>query len=278
MKRPTVSIIIPTYNRAYIIKNAIKSVINQTFQYWEILVIDDGSTDDTREVVDSFKDKRIRYHKQDNCGPSAARNLGVSLSCGKWVAYLDSDNELLPRYLETMLEWLEKTPKAVFGIPNSKRTKELYENGKLTKVVNSFGVTSVNYSLKDVYMKKFQFDTNGFMHLRDVFDEDIRWDPAINAIEDWDLAMTMGEKYPDGFLHIPVVLCNYYQRFGGDGIVSNNTYGDWANVYEKIYQKHKNDKLLAGQGWYPSKVNKWLKLQNEYDSGKIPAYHLYYFQ
>lgn len=90
--------------------------------------------------------------------------------------------------------------------------------------------------------------------------------------------MSMGEKYPEGFLYVEEVLYNYHQRYGGDGVVSNSTYSDWAKTFECVYQKHKNDRMLVGQTWYPRKVEKWNRLQKEFEEGTQPPYHLYYFQ
>ena len=98
---PTVSVIIPTYNRAHLVGRAIRSVLNQTFQDFEIIVVDDGSTDNTEEVIKSFNDPRIRYirHEQ-NRGGSAARNTGIRAARGEYIAFLDSDDEWLPQKLE----------------------------------------------------------------------------------------------------------------------------------------------------------------------------------
>jgi len=277
-KQPDVSIIMPTYNRAYTIKNSIGSVLAQTYKNWELIVVDDGSTDNTKDVIEGIGDERIVYYHQKNGGAAAARNCGLSLSQGKWIAYLDSDNELFPHYLETMFSWLTTHPKAVFAIPRAHRTQELYENGKLIKLIDDSGDTPPGLGIKDIFMKNLHLDTNGYMHLKRLYDEGIRWDVSLKAMEDWDLAMTMGDKYPEGFLYVEEVLYNYHQRYGGDGIVSNSQYGDWAEVFEQIYQKHKNDKMLRGQTWYPQKVEKWARLQKEYEKGEQPPYYLYYFQ
>lgn len=268
----------PTYNRGYIISQAIESVRAQTYDNWELIVVDDGSTDDTKTIVDAIGDERIVYLHQENGGPAAARNVGVAHAKGKWIAYLDSDNELLPHYLETMLSWLAAHPSAVFAIPRANRTLELYENGKLVKCIDDSSDTRPGLTVKDIFMKTLHLDTNGYMHLRQLFDEGIQWDVSLEAMEDWDLAMTMGERYPDGFLYVEEVLYNYHQRYGGDGVVSNHTYSDWADVFEAIYQKHKHDKMLAGQSWYPQKKEKWLRLQQEFEAGTQPPYYLYYFQ
>jgi glycosyltransferase involved in cell wall biosynthesis len=85
-----VSVIIPAYNRSETIERAINSVLNQTFQGFEILIIDDASVDDTYKVVESIEDERIRYHRMSkNSGGGAARNEGIELSSGDFVAFLD---------------------------------------------------------------------------------------------------------------------------------------------------------------------------------------------
>lgn len=98
---PAVSVIIPTYNRAHLVGRAIRSVLNQTFTDFELIVVDDASTDNTREEVESVGDLRIRYirHEQRK-GGSAARNTGIEVAHGEFLAFLDSDDEWLPRKLE----------------------------------------------------------------------------------------------------------------------------------------------------------------------------------
>lgn len=102
---PEVSVVIPTYNRAFVVGDAIRSALEQTFRDIEVIVVDDGSTDNTEEVVKSFGDKRIRYIKLNaNRGGAAARNAGIKVAKGKYVAFLDSDDLWLPEKIERQLE------------------------------------------------------------------------------------------------------------------------------------------------------------------------------
>jgi glycosyltransferase involved in cell wall biosynthesis len=95
-----ISIIIPSYNRAHKITKTIDSVVSQSYENWELIIVDDGSTDNTKEVVSSFKDERIKYIYQDNAERGAARNKGVKNATGKYVFFLDSDDILYPRHLQ----------------------------------------------------------------------------------------------------------------------------------------------------------------------------------
>jgi glycosyltransferase involved in cell wall biosynthesis len=113
---PFFSIIIPTYNRAHLIGKAIESVLVQTFTGWELIVVDDGSTDNTREVVASYKDPRIHYVYQQNAERSAARNKGISHARGQYICFLDSDDYYLPERLELLSEAINQhhQPVALF--------------------------------------------------------------------------------------------------------------------------------------------------------------------
>src|SRR2546428_4234233 len=100
---PTVSVIVPTFNRSKLVVNAIQSVLCQTYRDYEIIVVDDGSTDNTAEALTPYMD-RIRYVYQANLGASAAQNRGVQLARGKWISILASDDLWLPTKLEAQLK------------------------------------------------------------------------------------------------------------------------------------------------------------------------------
>lgn len=278
MKPPVVSIITPAFNRAHTINQAINSVLLQTFQNWELIIVDDGSTDTTRQVVGSFTDKRISYLHTQNGGPSRARNYGIAQATGCWIMYLDSDDELLPTCIETMMQWADKNPEAVFAFPRSTRTLELYEDGKLVKSVDDSGDTPPKFTIQDIFNRNAGFSPNGFMHLRRLFDEGLCWDEDLALMEDWELMLSIAEKYPTGFMYVPVVLQRYTQRFGSDNLVSKAQYGSWAEAFGYIYQKHKQDAGLHNQDWYPQKVHKWEQRQKEFEAGERPPYQYHHFQ
>lgn len=108
---PQVSVILPTYNRAHLIKRPIKSVLNQQFSDLELIIVDDGSRDDTATVVNEFADSRISYIEHEtNKGSSAARNTGINAATGEYIAFLDSDDEWHPTKLSKQIRYLDNLP------------------------------------------------------------------------------------------------------------------------------------------------------------------------
>ena len=107
-RSPTFSVVIPTYNRADLLPRAVGSVLGQTMGDFELLVVDDGSVDTTREVIEGFRDSRVRYLRQENAGAPSARNHGARLARGRYITFLDSDDEALPDWLETLTKTFEE--------------------------------------------------------------------------------------------------------------------------------------------------------------------------
>ena len=106
---PEVSIIMPTFNRRDIITRAIDSIRRQTFVDWELIIVDDGSSDGTAEAVSGL-DERIRLIRQENQGCYVARNAGLRVAAGRWLAFMDSDDEWLPHFLELTTGFLRAFP------------------------------------------------------------------------------------------------------------------------------------------------------------------------
>lgn len=108
-----ISVVIPLYNKEHTIVNTLHSVLNQTFRDFEVIIIDDGSTDRSLAVIhQNFTDSRIRIINQENRGVSAARNKGISVSKGEYIAFLDADDEWMPYYLETVVNKVRENPNA----------------------------------------------------------------------------------------------------------------------------------------------------------------------
>ena len=133
-KSPLISVVIPTYNHADFLKVAITSVVEQTYQNFEIIIVDNHSNDHTNEVVDSFNDNRIHLHKINNKGVIAAsRNLGVDHTDGEWIAYLDSDDWWYPTRLKCLIDSVHSNLKYDVISTNEYKTDKL--TGKKTKLI-----------------------------------------------------------------------------------------------------------------------------------------------
>ena len=170
-----ISVIIPTYNRVLMIRRAIESVLAQSYQNFEIIVADDGSTDDTKEVLSGYINSgKIKYIFQNNAGPGAARNAGIEHAKGELVAFLDSDDEWAPDKLEKQIKIFESRGEniAVFSNveyinENNEKTGELFSKarpyeGKIVKrlLADNFIATSSVIAPKSLIIKAGGFATN----------------------------------------------------------------------------------------------------------------------
>ena len=203
---PKVSVIIPTYNRADLLPRAIRSVLNQTFQDFELIIVDDCSTDNTQEVVNEFqkKDDRIKYIKLDkNSGaPAHPKNVGIQKSKGEYLAFLDHDDEWLPVKLEKQLKLFARNRKLGFVscnvfIVNDKQSKE--REHKIPRSANyflSFLEGDIICSSSSVMVKKSVLNDIGY------FDE------RFKVIDDWDMWIRISQKYAFDFVDEP--LLKYY--------------------------------------------------------------------
>lgn len=108
MDQSLISIVLPTHNRARLLPAAIESLLGQRYTNWEVIVVDDGSTDDTRQVVANIPDPRVRYHYQENRQLNGARNTGVQLAKGSFLGFLDDDDQFLPDHLELLVNTMKE--------------------------------------------------------------------------------------------------------------------------------------------------------------------------
>lgn len=202
----TVSIIIPTYNRASFIQQTILSVLDQTLQDFEIIIIDDNSNDNTKEIVDSFfHDDRIIYLKNSkNMGPGAARNIGLKIAKGKYIAFLDSDDLWLPKKLETQIRYMEENPQfhLVYSngwmINTKGETIQIYLNKRHNVEGNIFpDLLKRNFIMNiTVMMRRGVFETIGLLN------EDL----SIVAVEDYEYWLRVSMHFNIGYINEPLAL------------------------------------------------------------------------
>ena len=162
-----ISVIIPTYNRAHLIKRSVESVLNQTYKNLELIIVDDGSTDNTKEIIDSINDKRIIYVKQQNQGACAARNNGIDLAKGKYIAFQDSDDIWHLNKLEIQIQKLkENNADIVFckmfmhGNLLKRKTPKFFNEGFLGKDTLTYSIGPQTILAKKEVFINNKFDTS----------------------------------------------------------------------------------------------------------------------
>ncbi len=188
-KLPLVSVIIPTYNRDWIVAEAIDSVLAQDFSDYELIVVDDGSNDGTPKILAAYGD-RITVLRQPNRGVSAARNRGIAAAAGHLMAFLDSDDLWLPQKLSTQVNFFAEHPEAVIcqteerWIRNGVRVNPKKRHLKFSGMIFERSLALCLVSPSAVMIKKSLFDTVG------LFDENLP------ACEDYDLWLRVSCRYP----------------------------------------------------------------------------------
>jgi glycosyltransferase involved in cell wall biosynthesis len=203
IKNPIVSVIIPTYNRAHLIVRAIRSVLNQTYQDFEIIVIDDGSTDNTEEIIRGFKDKKVKYIKKykENKGSSIARNIGIKVARGKYIAFLDSDDEWLPEKLDKQIKVLQSESPEV-GVVYSNLCY-MDENGKsMNKLRNP---KKEGYIYEDLFGKNYVGTDSTLLIRKECFHRVGLFDDLLNTQQDWDMWIRIAKYYRFALIKVPLV-------------------------------------------------------------------------
>jgi glycosyltransferase involved in cell wall biosynthesis len=210
------SIVVPTYNRARLITKAIDSVLSQTFTNWELVIVDDGSTDNTKEVVEQYssKDKRIKYIYQQNAERSAARNNGIEHSTGEYICLLDSDDYFLPNRLELLNSAIleRQNPVCMFY------TAIMYDYGKT--IIEKTELKNTYNNIFDFLLRATIGTPQACIH-RNIFNHE-KFNPQLHVSEDKELWIRIARNYPVVFLEnqATVVATEHENRTVGDFIPS----------------------------------------------------------
>lgn len=208
---PFFSIVIPTFNRGHMVADAIESALSQSFTDHEIIVVDDGSNDDTAQVVKRYG-KQVQYHRQENAGVASARNAGVALTQGEYLCYLDSDDLWLRNKLAVYKAAIDQNPGAPFIFSDfhkhDMKLERPYEvsNSDLfpyifdfSQHLNSHIFSLSGDSLLRLLLRGYPLYPSTFAIHRRVHDH-FRWDPGILKSEDFNLVLKLSCRYP--FLYI----------------------------------------------------------------------------
>ncbi len=197
--KPAVSVIIPAYNRAWILKEAVDSVLSQEFYDFELIVVDDGSEDNTQDILAIYED-RIKVIRQKNKGVSSARNKGITSSFGKYIAFLDSDDLWLPGKLSTQLAFFESNPEALIC-----QTEEIWvKNGKRVNPGKRHKKISGFYLEKSLEL--CMVSPSAVMVKRNLFDIVGLFDEKLPACEDYDMWLRINSRHPIYLIDTPLII------------------------------------------------------------------------
>jgi GalNAc5-diNAcBac-PP-undecaprenol beta-1,3-glucosyltransferase len=228
---PTISVVIPTYKRATLVPRAINSVLQQTYQDFEIIVVDDCSPDNTQDAVMAISDRRIRYLRHDiNKGLPAGRNTGIDAARGEYIAFLDDDDEWHPDKLEVQLKAIKGYDAVLSGaLINNMRVK-LHRRIVVTV---------------DDLRKGNEFDPSSLLAKTSVL-RDLRFDESLRQGEDWDAFIRIAQKYSIGYVAEPLLLYND----GGHERMTNQAKNlSIAELEKRMPVLHKHQ-LFFGSYWF----------------------------
>ena len=234
-----ISVVIPTYNRRDLLKRAINSVFNQTIRTKEIIIVDNGSTDNTNEMISSLSQK-IKYIHEKRRGVSIARNLGIKNSNSTWIAFLDSDDAWEPQKLE----------KQLFFSNNISKKYRLIHTNEIWYKNNKFKNQSRKHQTSggDIFEKSLEIccisPSSAFIK-RDVFDDYGFFDESLKVCEDYDMWIRITAKENVGFLDKPLVI-----KYGGHNDQLSTKYWGMDRFRIKSLEKNLKNK------WFTTKQKK----------------------
>ncbi len=200
---PIVSVLIPVYNREKYIAQAIQSILSQTFRDFELIVINDGSTDKTEEVICGFNSIKIRYYKNEhNLGIAATRNKGLELAKGKYLAMLDSDDIAMPNRLKVQVEYMESHPEIVISGTFYKQfgsgARLYYKLFKTDNEIKSFLIQETSFLQPTIIMR-----------LDKIRKSEVRYSEEYSIAEDYDFFERVAAKTDGNFANLKCKLTKY---------------------------------------------------------------------
>lgn len=241
-----VSVIIPTYNRADFLERSIRSVLAQSYGNLELIVVDDGSTDHTKEVVDALDDPRVRYMGHErNRGAAAARNTGLEQASGRYIAFQDSDDEWLPGKLGRQVEVLERADHKAGMVHTGfsrVRGRENRPTGWLPKRLRSGDIAG--HILRGNFI-----GTPTALVRRECFEKAGLFDTRLNQLEDWEMWIRIAQFYSVAYIDQPLVVTHDLP----DSLSAD--LDTLISAHEYILDKHRNlfaedRKILAAERYW----------------------------
>lgn len=242
VEKPTVSVVIPTYNREKVLGRAIHSVLNQTFEDIELIVVDDCSIDGTKELIDGLEDPRVMYIRlETNQGSAAARNTGINAARGEFIAFQDSDAEWMP-------DKLEKQMNVFFSAKNDVNvvyTAFLWIKDNYKSYIPAKGQVHKDGDVFHQLLKRNFVDTATAVVKKKCFEKVGMFDERLPRYQDWDLFIRLSKHYHFKFVDEPLLI----SHFMPDSISADNKAAITARkiIFEKNRSEIIKDRKLLSQ-------------------------------
>lgn len=229
---PLVSVIIPTYNRGRLILDSVNSVLNQTYKNIELIVVDDCSTDDTKEIIESINDFRIKYIKlEKNSGACVARNSGIERATGEFIAFNDSDDLWIPEKICRQLDFLNKNNADIVLCKMECRTPE-------NKFIHNFPNIEKDKQISFIELLKYNSASTQTLFGKTECLKNIMFDATMPRLQDWDEVLRLSLKFRV-FYQNKILVQTFFQK---DSISTHPEKGVLA--MEMLFEKHK-DAILS---------------------------------
>ena len=238
---PTVSVVLPTYGRLPLLREAVVSVIGQTFSDWELIVVDDGSTDGTREYLEAIDDPRVRPLSLEHRGITSARSSGLGPARGKWVAFLDSDDLWLPRKLELQLCRLAEQPTCrwsytAYSLVDTEGAPLPERSSLLPRPVSG-------NILEPMLRFKVSTPVQTMLVQRSLIDEIGGFDAAIPFLSDYDFALRLAARGEACALPESLTLIREHAARASSNLRDADLYADQEQSFRKAAAAATNRKL-----------------------------------
>lgn len=255
-----ISVLIPLYNKSQSIATTISSVLSQTYTEFEVIVVDDGSTDGSGDVVLTIDDDRIKYFKKENGGVSSARNYGIEKAQNELIALLDGDDLWEPTFLEEMLSLIEFTPDAALwgaGYAFQYMDNGDYDIPDLTLSQNFVGYIEDYWSIaKDNIL----FTSSSVIINKNVIDAIGKYDEQLIRGEDVDLWFRIALHYPVAFLNKPLAIYRLQAENRSDvGVAESNKCLIWNLERFKKYELEMSKFKIAIDNWRMAHISNYLR-------------------
>jgi len=253
---PKVSVIITAYNYGRFLGEAIRSVLDQTFPDFELIIVDDGSTDNTREVVDSFKDPRIKYMYQENRGVAGAADTGLRAASGEYVLYLGADDILMTGTLEKEVEVLDRHPEVSFSYGQAYLMDERRHVFGLSKQCKRSYIREGREEIKKAILSGNHVRASTIMSRRNCLREDGLFDEAFRSgSEDFDKWVRMARSHSVAYIAAPLL----YYRFHTNNLCGKRQMAEVERSSSLILERLFNDPEL-GQLFSPLRPRAYFHL------------------